>query len=251
MAVRPWPGTRPGTAPSAGLLASLTFSGAHDEADSLPEDTVVGRWLSEIRAMGYAGVRTGAVGPGIAGRLAVHGFATVQELELLSADLTSVPPAPSLPLRTLRHRVVTPRLARDVLAVDRRSFPTGWHMDSLMFRDARRATSHSALHTARISTGPDTDTGTDTVGFVLAGRTARTGYVQRLAVDPGHRRRGVAFALLAAAHSWLRAAACATALVNTEPTNLPALALYRRFGYATLPYRLQVLECDLSAVEAA
>lgn len=234
---------RPLQHPDNGSIASLTFAGAHDEADSLPADAVVARWVADIRAMGYAVVRTGAVGPGITARLAAFGFASVQELDLLSADLGHVPPASSGAARPRRIRMVTRRRQDAVLAVDRHSFPRGWNMDPAMFRDARHATAHSALWVSQ--------EGRKTVGFVLAGRAAATGYVQRLAVDASHRRNGCASALLAVAHSWMRASGCSVAMVNTEPTNGPALGLYRRFGYVALPYRLQVLECDLTGTVAA
>ena len=230
--VRPWPGSP--------TTASLTLSAAHDEADSLPADREVRAWLDDIRAMGYRAVRTGAVGPGVAGRLAGLGFVPVQELELLSADLQAVPPPP-MPKPVVvvsRAWLASPRLVGRVLRVDRRAFAEGWCMDAPALRDARRATSHSALWTARDRDG--------TVGFVLVGRTGTSGYVQRLAVDPLRQRHGIAFELLASAHAWLRSNGCSVAFVNTEPTNLPALTLYRRSGYAPLSYRLQVLECDLS-----
>ncbi|MFM8793565.1 MAG: GNAT family N-acetyltransferase [Acidimicrobiales bacterium] len=229
VSVRTWPH------PDAGPMAGLTFAGAHDEDDSLPPDTVVAHWLEDIRAMGYASVRTGAVGPGISRRLGAFGFACVQDLSLLSADLTNGLVAGG---RARRIRVLTRQRLDGVLEVDRRSFPGGWHMDAAMLRDARHATARSALWVPR--------EGGHRVGFVLAGRTAATGYVQRLAVDPSRRRHGSATALLAAAHSWMRASGCSVSMVNTEPTNEPALGLYRRFGYVALPYRLQVLECDLT-----
>ena len=237
MSVRPWPRSDD-DATDGRPIAGLTFAGAHDEADTLPGDDVISHWLDDIRAMGFASVRTGAVGPGISRRLGALGFAGVQDLELLSTDLATVPAVPATTAGERRIRMVT-RLRMDaILAVDRRCFPRGWHMDEAMFRDARRATAHSALWAAHA--------GRDTVGFVLAGRTAATGYVQRLAVDPSHRRNGCALALLAAAHAWMRTTGCSVAMVNTEPTNAPALGLYRRFGYTALPYRLQVLECDLT-----
>lgn len=238
--MRPWPQSDDdGT--DGRPIAGLTFAGAHDEADTLPGDDVISRWLDVVRAMGFASVRTGAVGPGITRRLGALGFAGVQDLELLSTDLATMPAVPTVPASAAgarRIRMVTRRRMDAILAVDRRSFPRGWHMDSAMFRDARRATAHNALWAAHV--------GRDTVGFVLAGRTAATGYVQRLAVDPSHRRNGCALALLTAAHAWMRSSGCSVAMVNTEPSNAPALGLYRRFGYVALPYRLQVLECDLT-----
>ena len=79
-------------------------------------------------------------------------------------------------------------------------------------------------------------------GFVLAGATAGSGFVQRLAVDPAHRREGTAARLLGQAHRWLSLRGCSTSVVNTETTNGAALGLYRAFGYVPLPYGLRVLE---------
>lgn len=239
MSVRPWPRSDDDSTDGR-PIAGLTFAGAHDEADTLPGDDVISRWLGEVREMGFASVRTGAVGPGITRRLSALGFAGVQDLELLSTDLTTVPASAA---GARRIRMVTRCRMDAMLAVDRRSFPAGWNMDAAMFRDARRATAHSALWVAHV--------GSDTVGFVLAGRTAANGYVQRLAVDPSRRRNGCALALLAAAHAWMRGSGCSVAMVNTEPSNTPALGLYRRFGYVALPYRLQVLECDLTGPVSA
>ena len=74
----------------------------------------------------------------------------------------------------------------------------------------------------------------------------RSGFIQRLAVDPARQRTGVGLRLMHAAHRWLRSHRCTTALVNTETDNLAALRLYQRFGYAELPYGLQVLERPLT-----
>jgi ribosomal protein S18 acetylase RimI-like enzyme len=87
----------------------------------------------------------------------------------------------------------------------------------------------------------------DWVGFLLSGRSARTGYVQRLAVDPRAQRHGVARALLDDAFAWFTDRHCDRALVNTDVSNVAALALYHSSGFHDLPERLRVYEGPTTA----
>ena len=207
----------------------------------LPLPETVDEWLRTLVTWGYRSVRTGALGPEMAGTLRSAGFEPIQDLLLMSIDLTAHPlPAPSREaIRALR---TWPRPGRrtveSVLGVDAASFDPVWSLDSSSFAEARQATARSRLFVS-------TENG-ETVGFVLAGATGSGGYIQRLAVLPAHRRHGHAVALLAAAHAWLRGKGCSTAVVNTETTNDSAIGLYRRLGYAALPYGLQVLERPLT-----
>lgn len=234
VAVRPWPGSS--------TVAHLTFAGGHGESAVLPPVDEVARWVSSMRAMGYRSVRTGAVGPRVAERLEPFGFAAVQDLVLLSAEVDHAD-APARggpePARTRRIRVPGRRTVRRILEVDRSAFPTGWSFDADALRDARGATARHGVWTAT--------EGRDTTAFVLAGADGSTGYVQRLAVRPAAQGRGLGAALLCRVHSWMSSHGCTTAYVNTEPDNEQALRLYRRFGYSALPYRLAVLEMDLDA----
>ena len=227
-------GTRPG-------WAHLVVTGAHGETAGLARPDVIAQWLATLRRWGYEGVRTGAVGPVAADELTAAGFATVQELALLSCDLTSRAQVPAdrsiVRIRTRWARQES--MIAAVLGVDAESFGPGWALDALSLREA-----HGATHRARLMavTGADARP----TGFVLAGATAGSGFVQRLAVDPRHRRGGIATQLLGQAHRWLSLRGCNTSVVNTETTNGPALGLYRSFGYAPLPYGLRVLERPLT-----
>lgn len=58
------------------------------------------------------------------------------------------------------------------------------------------------------------------------------GEVDSLFVAPGHRRRGVASALLRSALDWLRAAGAKSQRVVVLQANDEAIAFYRRFGFA-------------------
>lgn len=235
VSTRPWPHTRD--------WAYLLITGAHSRQTSLPAHGIIEGWCRELAAAGYEGVRTGAVGPDIAESLCGNGFRPVQSLSLLTADLTCgpLPVRPDRSIRPVRNCAVNRQTTVDrILLIDAASFGEKWCMDSGMLADAARATHRSRLFTARDATGSP-------VGFVLVGMTDSTGFVQRLAVLPGHRRGGVALQLMGAAHRWLRMRGCTTSVVNTETTNEAALSLYRRCGYAELSYGLQVLERPLTS----
>ena len=70
---------------------------------------------------------------------------------------------------------------------------------------------------------------------------AGTGYVQRLAVHPDARGRGLGRSLVGDVLRWMRRHGAARALVNTQRSNEAALALYRACGFRVLPEGLQVL----------
>jgi ribosomal protein S18 acetylase RimI-like enzyme len=85
------------------------------------------------------------------------------------------------------------------------------------------------------------------VGFSVNGRAGRVGYIQRLAVDPDVRRRGVGRVLVVDALTWMHRRQLDDALVNTGSDNTAALELYRGLGFVELPEPLLVLERDLAA----
>ena len=203
---------------------------------------MVGRWLQQLSDLGYQEVRTGAVGPDIARILVDKGFLPVQDLTLLSADMSGrvAPHTPTTQVRPLRGGLLGRRAVVDrILDIDHRSFGDEWSLDLPSFDEATRATHRSRVLVAKGAAGVP-------VGFVLAGVSDSTGFIQRLAVLPEHRRTGIGLDLMDAAHRWLRSRGSTTSLVNTETDNLGALALYRRCGYAPLPYGLQVLERTLT-----
>jgi GNAT superfamily N-acetyltransferase len=57
--------------------------------------------------------------------------------------------------------------------------------------------------------------------------------VESLAVDPDHRRRGLATAVLAEVLDWGASLGATTALLHVETTNPGAIALYERHGFVT------------------
>lgn len=231
MRVRPW---------STGSdLAFLLVSGGHDDRRGMPGADVVASWMDGLAAAGYARVRTNALAPGLAASFAGAGFVLSQSLDLLSRPLEGVRRLP-VPSRRVRRgtRIGTfaRGWARDIVECDVAAFGPEWAMDGQSLRDALAATTVSRLFTVGERS---------LEGFCVAGATGDTGYVQRLAVRPEHQRRGAGTALLCAATSWLGSVRCTSAIVNTETDNEPALALYRRHGFASVGRLLSVMERDL------
>nr|WP_253942694.1 GNAT family N-acetyltransferase [Nocardioides sp. zg-1230] len=57
--------------------------------------------------------------------------------------------------------------------------------------------------------------------------------VESLAVEPDHRRRGLATAVLAEVLDWGASLGATTALLHVETDNAGAIALYERHGFVT------------------
>ncbi len=217
-------------------------TGGHlDTLDSLEADEI-GRWLPTLSDAGFVDVRTNALAPGPASAFTAAGFSPVQSLVLLSRPLTGVhrartggPRVTALP----RWRVLGPgRRTRDRLVdCDTAAFPDDWAMDDSALRDALAATT-----VARVFVHARDE---DVAGFLIAGSSADSGFIQRLAVHPRHRRRGIAGALLSESLAWLAAVGCTSVVVNTERDNRAALALYGSHGFAAAGTGLQVLARSL------
>ena len=57
--------------------------------------------------------------------------------------------------------------------------------------------------------------------------------VESLVVDPAHRRRGLATAVLAEVLDWGASLGATTALLHVETDNAGAIALYEQHGFTT------------------
>ena len=71
---------------------------------------------------------------------------------------------------------------------------------------------------------------------VASGRGVLSGdwlLVESVLVDPGHRRRGLATAVLAELLDWGASLGATTALLHVEVVNVGAIALYERHGFVT------------------
>jgi ribosomal protein S18 acetylase RimI-like enzyme len=153
------------------------------------------------------------------------GFRVQSELDLLARPLDDVPP-----------RSATTKRARDraaVLALDHLAFGSD-AFDHAALDAALRATTAVRFRV----TGP----APAALGYAITGAAGRRGYVQRLAVHPDARRRGIGAALLVDGLRWARRRGARDAVVNTDRTNGAARALYEAYGFVDLPTGLVVLE---------
>jgi ribosomal protein S18 acetylase RimI-like enzyme len=153
------------------------------------------------------------------------GFCVRAELDLLAGRLDGVARRATATHRT-RDRAA-------VLTLDHLAFGDDW-FDTAALDAALRATPAVRLRVVGPASEPH--------GYAIHGAAGRWGYVQRLAVHPDARRRGIGAALLADGLRWARRRGAREAVVNTDRTNRAARALYESFGFADLPTGLVVLE---------
>lgn len=70
------------------------------------------------------------------------------------------------------------------------------------------------------------------VATCMAGYEGHRGWINYLAVDPDHRRLGIATALMDAAESALRRRGCPKINLQVRATNAAVIAFYERMGFA-------------------
>ncbi len=193
-----------------------------------PTPAVIERCLGFLRAGRYNAVVTSALSPADSLPFVDAGFGVRERLHLLAHDLDQLP----------RPTGSTRRARRDdrgaVLALDASAFDGNWRLDGDGLADALHATPVTRFRVTR-------STDTHVSGYAVTGRAGRNGYLQRIAVHPTARHRGVGRTLVADALWWLRRRSTERALVNTQLGNTAALALYESCGFRRLPVGLCVL----------
>jgi ribosomal protein S18 acetylase RimI-like enzyme len=200
-----------------------------------PSPSFVERCVRDLAARGYGEVVTGALAPTEQHGFLRAGFAVREHLVLLSLDLRGAQlPRPALPgIRRAK------RAERDaVIAIDHAAFRPFWRFDGAALQDALDATPAVRF---RVLDRTGAGRRRVLVGYAVAGRAGTRGYLQRLAVDPAQQRRGIGRALVLDALSWLARRGVEQVVVNTQPDNAPALALYAALGFRTQPGGLDVL----------
>ena len=198
----------------------------------VPSLDIVRRCVDTLSARGFAGVVTGALAAVEQRAFLAAGFAEAERLHLLSHDLSGLSATRSPSARLRRAR---PRDRAAVLRVDHRAFPSFWQLDDAGLTDALTATPHARFQVA-------VDEPTDrVVGYAISGRSGRNGYLQRLAVDPAERGRGLGRWLVTDGLRWLARWRVDQCVVNTQWGNEVALGLYERVGFRRLPEALAVL----------
>ncbi len=105
-----------------------------------------------------------------------------------------------------------------VVAIERRSFTSPWSLGMFVLE----LTKPSGICLAALSAGA-------IVGYVICARYDEAYHVMDIAVDPDHRRRGVAAALLDGVIA--RAGEDANYTLEVRVSNAPAIALYERYGF--------------------
>lgn len=191
----------------------------------------VRRCVARLAGHGVVEVVTAALTPPEQAGFLAAGFTVRERLHLLARDLSDLPDGPDVPAEVrLRRGHRTDR--RAVLAVDHLAVPSFWRLDGPGLQEAISATPASRL---RVAVDPAL------VGYAVSGRAGARGYLQRLAVHPGHHGHGVGTALVVDGLRWMRRHGAERAIVNTQERNEAALRLYLRLGFTLQPGGLAVL----------
>ncbi len=113
-----------------------------------------------------------------------------------------------------------------VHAVERAVFTDPWTRDGIadMMQGATSATFVACLRD-------------EVIGYLMARRSGEEGEILNLAVLPGHRRRGVAAALLREGLAWLRAGGAGEVYLEVRESNGSARALYEGHGFRAVGMR--------------
>ena len=208
-------------------LAPLPPAGA-------PSVDFLHRCIDTLAARGFSRVVTSALAPAEQGGFLALGFEEFERLHLLSHDLREIG-------RPSREAAQLLRRGRSddwpaVLAVDASAFAPFWRLDAGGLREAIDATPVTRFRVAARGRG-----GAGVLAYAVTGLSGIQGYLQRLAVDPDHRRMGLGRALGLDGLRWLRRKGVNEAVVNTQLGNDTALALYLSLGFRHEPMQLSVL----------
>jgi len=89
------------------------------------------------------------------------------------------------------------------------------------------------------------------VGLLLASTAADEGELLTLSIRPGHRRQGLARALLACCFSWWTTREVTQAFLEVRRTNRAALALYTSTGWREIGVRAAYYHDGVDALQLA
>ncbi len=105
-----------------------------------------------------------------------------------------------------------------VIAIERRSFPTPWSLAMFVLELSKP----SGVCLAAVEDG-------QLVGYLVCSKYDRIWHLMNIAVDPAARRRGIGVRLLDAMLE--RAGLDSSYTLEVRTSNAPAIALYERFGF--------------------
>lgn len=127
-----------------------------------------------------------------------------------------------------------------VLAIERRSFPTPWSLSMFVLELSRPSSVCLAVTEEGEGAPRDTSEGIVRVvsgrraqqrllGYLICARYVDDWHIMNIAIDPSVRRRGLATALLE--ELFARAGVDRAYTLEVRTSNGPAIALYERFGF--------------------
>jgi ribosomal protein S18 acetylase RimI-like enzyme len=222
--------------------ARLGYLAPPAEGTVLPAATIR-RAVAHLGAAGYEEVITGAVPETEIDDLLDAGFTVRERLHLLTHPMTHLDT-----LRSAAGRITTRRARRvdrsPVLELDHLCFQPFWQLDDDALEESLVATPVARF---RITGGsrPLRRSREPVTGYSVFGWSGDRGYLQRLAVHPECRGRGLVEALIFDGLAWLSRRGVRATVVNTQEENHRALRVYRRVGFVPEPYWLVVLSADL------
>ena len=147
--------------------------------------------IARAKAAGYDEVLTSAVGPAEGEPFVEARFTVRERLHLLTQTMAREPAPPDRPVTR-----ATRRDRPNVLALDDLAFAPFWRLGALGLRDALDATPVRRFRATRSDGEPAL------TGYAITGRAGDQGYLQRIAVHPGMRRRGLGQTLVALPSLW-------------------------------------------------
>ena len=131
----------------------------------------------------------------------------------------TAPPAAAIEVRRLTYADLP-----QVVAIERRSFPTPWSLAMFVLELSKA----SGICLAAFVDG-------ELAGYLVCSRYDTVWHVMNVAVDPDRRRRGIATALIGALLE--RIGLDAQVTLEVRRSNVGALALYERFGFRSAGVR--------------
>ena len=157
--------------------------------------------------------------------LVASGYLQVDELHVLfrrtNRDLPRLPES----AHGARLSRATSIHLEEVIRIDNLCFDPFWAMNQLALTEALAATPRTRF---RVLTEGDQDR---VIGYAIFGLGGGEGYLQRIAVDPGWQRRGLATRLISDGLRWARRWRARRVGVNTQKKNQGALRLYLELGF--------------------
>lgn len=136
------------------------------------------------------------------------------------ADRKAIPEgAGSIPIRGLAYADLP-----GVLSIERRAFLTPWSMAMFVLELSKSSGLCLAAHE-----------GETLRGYLVCSRYSDMWHLMNVAIDPVHRRRGIATALIARLLDDIEPRD--KIMLEVRGSNAPAIAMYERFGFEPIGHR--------------